>query len=88
MSSKDEIPGVHIRIYGENTKIRSRNLEFLKRAAKFCDLTFTEFCRMSSMKEAKRVMLIWRKDKVKIAKKILFEDKLRQEKEKIKKEFE
>jgi len=83
MTSKDEIPGVHIRIFGENTKVRSREIELMKRAAQLCDLSFSEFARMSVMKETRRILLQWREDRIEIANKILMEEKIRLEKNKI-----
>jgi uncharacterized protein (DUF1778 family) len=87
LKGQREIPGIHVRLHGVDVKVRSRNLEILKQAAKVCDLSFSEFARMSVMKEAKRVLLQWRKDRVEIAKKIIMDEKIREQNEKIKKEF-
>ena len=76
---------VHFRLYGHETKIVTDELKTIKRACKFLGLTLSEFSRMATLKEARRTLLEFQKDKVLLAKKILLEESARKKKEELQK---
>ena len=79
---------VHFRLYGHETKIVTDELRTIKRACKFLGLTLSEFSRMAALKEARRTLLEFQKDKVICAKKILLEEETKFKKQELDKERE
>ena len=76
---------VHFRLYGHETKIVTDELKTIKKACRFLGLTLSEFSRMAALKEARRTLLEFQKDKVLLAKKILLEESARKKKEELEK---
>lgn len=76
---------VHFRLYGHETKIVTDELKTIKKACRFLGLTLSEFSRMAALKEARRTLLEFQKDKVLLAKKILLEESARRKKEELEK---
>lgn len=74
---------VHFRMYGHETKIVSDELKTIQRASKYLGLTLSEFCRMAALKEARKILWDYQKDKVIFAKKILLDEENRLKKEEL-----
>jgi len=77
---------VHVRLYGNETKIISNEFRTIQEACKFLGLSLSEFTRMAVFKEARRTLLDYQKDKVVFAKKVLLEEELKQKKEELDKQ--
>lgn len=74
---------VHFRLYGHETKIVSDELKTIQRASRYLGLTLSEFCRMAALKEARKSLLDYQKDKITFAKKVLLEEELRIKKQEL-----
>jgi uncharacterized protein (DUF1778 family) len=81
--SNEKSREVHFRLYGHEAKIVSDELKTIERACQFLGLTISEFCRMASIKEARKVLLDYRKDKIMFAKKILLDEESRLKREEL-----
>jgi DNA polymerase elongation subunit (family B) len=79
--------GVHFRLFDKEAKIVTNKLPLITRAANLTGLTISEFCRMAAVQEARYVLLQYRKDKLAIAKKIIHEEELENQRKKFEEEM-
>ena len=59
---------------GPSTELSGKKLYLIRWACDFLGLGISEFCRMAAVKEARKVLLNNREDKIEFAKKVLLEE--------------
>lgn len=80
----DNARQVHFRLFGSESNIVSDKMHLITKAANIINLTISEFCRMAAVKEARYTLLEHHKQRLKIAKKIILDEELKQKQREIK----
>jgi len=72
----------HIRLSTKvSVKIDSPRMDLIESAAKLKGVSLSAFCKTAALKEARREVLFYRKDRVEIAKRILADERRRMKNE-------
>jgi len=74
----------HIRLNTKNcVKITSPRMDLILKAAEMKGISLSEFCKVAALKYAKYTIFMYRKDRLKIARKIIESEEKRKENDKI-----